>query len=112
MLIAINTRFTEENARVWIPLVELIQNSLAEKSSQGFIVFTTSSNYIGKLLSICLVFIYNMRNANLDQKRISFIWSNAIRYAEVYKSFSEKLIVSTTFMRLLKEKDAISDTDA
>lgn len=64
-------------------------------------MFTNSSEYIGKLLTICLVFIFNMRKANLDPNKIKFLWSNAIKVQEVYKSTTEKLIVSITIIKLL-----------
>jgi hypothetical protein len=60
-----------------------------------------SSEYVGKLLTLSLVFIYNMRQLQLDVNVVKFLWTNAIKLIEVYKSTTEKLIVSQTIINLL-----------
>jgi hypothetical protein len=64
-------------------------------------MFTHSSEYVGKLLTLSLVFIYNMRQLQLDVNVVKFLWTNAIKLIEVYKSTTEKLIVSQTIINLL-----------
>jgi hypothetical protein len=60
-MIAINLGFNQTNAKLWADLAAFIQTHLSQRSSQGIVVFSSSSIYIGKLLTICLIFMYHMR---------------------------------------------------
>jgi hypothetical protein len=78
-MIAIFTRFNENNQLVWCELVSFLQGFLERRSTRG-IIAARSSPYIGKLLTICLVCLFHMRNTDyLDPEKAKIMWKNILR---------------------------------
>jgi hypothetical protein len=111
-LIAINTRFTPRGQPAWCALTECIQTFLANRSSKG-IVAAKSVPYVGKLLAISLVCLYQVRRSgNLAENEQSrHLWVNILRTADVYSTTAERQVVASVFIDLLESRGRIGEGD-
>jgi hypothetical protein len=111
-LIGVNDRFSPRTQEVWCFLTERIQEFLEHRSTKG-IIAVKSIPYVGKLLTISLVCLYNMQkilNFGSTEKSI-ILWNNILRTADVYATAAERQIVSKILFLLLDSKERIEEQD-
>lgn len=78
-------RFNERTKDNWCFLIEKIHDFLQNRANKG-LIGAKSAPYIGKLLTLCLVCLYNMkRHFNLSETPASvFLWNNIVRSSDIY----------------------------
>ena len=111
LVIAINRCYMQTNSNLWAELIISIKNYLKERASKGYILFTSSNQFMGKILTMSLIFIYNNRQLALDPEILSFFFKNIIQDHDTYKTEVEQLMVAHKLMELLSEKQTISQSD-
>ena len=107
-LIGTSLHFTPSTAPTWVELTRHLQVLLESRHRQG-IVGIKASPYLGKLLAICLVVMYEMREqlTASDKVKTDALLNTILHRSEVYSTTTEKHIVASTLTRMMMQKDTI-----
>jgi hypothetical protein len=111
LMVAVKLNFTSSGQPQWAELVRAIQDHYALQFKQGMIAFSSHNPYAGKILATCLLYIFNMRHQGIDPQQLAFFFKSILLDFHLYKSQTEKTLVSEAMIQLLREKTSIGVDD-
>ena len=111
-LLAIYLHFNSATQRIWCDLTTHLQGFFQKRADMGGFSMK-SSPYIGKLLGITLICMFNMRDQLTleDAARAEMLLTIILRASDAYVTTLEKYAVSSTLIKMLSARSHIPEHD-